>query len=119
MFMLLFVLHDPELLEEVLDAWENAGVSGITILPSTGLSHIRQKHSIRDDLPLIPSMENILNHIEHLNRTIFSIVESQEIVQRVVAATESITGSLCNPDTGILAVIPLAGVYGLKPPHAH
>ena len=115
MYMLLFVLHDPELLEEVLEAWENAGVGGITILPSTGLSHIRQKPSIRDDLPLMPSLENILNHIEHLNRTIFSIVESEEIVERVVQATESITGSLCSPDTGILAVLPLARVYGLKP----
>ena len=38
MFMILFVLHDPEKLDDILTAWEEAGVSGVTILPSTGLT---------------------------------------------------------------------------------
>ena len=42
MHMILLVLNNPGDLDDVLDAWENAGVSGITILPSTGLASRRQ-----------------------------------------------------------------------------
>ena len=38
MFFILFVLHDTDALNDVLTAWEECGVSGVTILPSTGLA---------------------------------------------------------------------------------
>ena len=40
MNMVLFVLNDPEALDDLLSAWEEAGVKGITVLPSTGLGQI-------------------------------------------------------------------------------
>jgi nitrogen regulatory protein PII len=113
MYMILLVLHDYNQLDEVLQAWEDAGVGGITILPSTGLARIRQS-ALRDDLPLIPSLEDLLGHQERLNRTIFTIVNDDATVDLVVAATESVTGKLDLPDTGILAVMPLARVFGLQ-----
>ena len=41
MHMVLFVLDDPELLDEVLDVWEAIGVSGVTIMDSTGINRRR------------------------------------------------------------------------------
>jgi nitrogen regulatory protein PII len=114
MFMILFVLHDPEKLDEILTAWEDAGVSGVTILPSTGLKRHQSKSALRDDLPLIPSLDDIMEHIVNLNRTLFTMVKDQEMVDRVVAATENVVGDLDTPNTGILAVFPIAQVYGLN-----
>ncbi|MCX7865184.1 MAG: phytanoyl-CoA dioxygenase family protein, partial [Novosphingobium sp.] len=42
-----------------------------------------------------------------LNRTLFSIVESREVVQRIVENTEKVVGPLADPNTGILAVLPV------------
>ena len=36
MYALLFVLDDPDRLDEVLTAWANIGVRGVTIMESTG-----------------------------------------------------------------------------------
>ena len=113
MFMVFLVLHDPSLLSDVLEAWDSAGVKGVTILPSTGLRRLQSKDVLREDLPLIPSLEDLLQHEERLNRTLFSIVEGDEMVEKVVAATQSITGDLNLPNTGILTVLPVARVYGL------
>lgn len=113
MFLVLFVLHDTASLEEVLQAWEETGVSGVTILPSTGLARLRERSALRDDLPLIPSLQDIISHGEKLNRTIFTIVANDEMVNKVVAATQSVVGNLDEPNTGILVVIPLARAYGL------
>lgn len=114
MFMIMFVLHDPDKLDEILTAWEDVGVNGITIFPSTGLRRHKSKSALRDDLPLIPSMDDIMEHMVNLNRTLITLVDDQDMVNKIVAATESITGDLKMPNTGILAVLPVAQVYGLN-----
>ena len=114
MFMILFVLHDPSKLKDILTVWHNAGVSGITILPSTGLKRLSETSLLREDIPLIPTIENLMANEECLNRTLFSIVSNEKMVEKVLKATETITGDLDLPDTGILAVIPLTKVYGLR-----
>jgi len=113
MYMIFFVLHDANWLKDVLDVWQNTGVGGITILPSTGLKRLQNSVAFRDDLPLMPSLDDLLQDEETLNRTLITIVPSMEMVDKVVAATEDLIGDLNEPNTGILAVIQLASVYGL------
>ena len=113
MYMILFVLHDPSRLKEVLDVWHESGVSGITILPSSGLKRLQESNIYRDDIPLIPSLENLLEQKETLNRTLFTIVPSEKMVDKIIEVTQSLIGDLNLPNTGILAVIPIARVYGL------
>lgn len=114
MYLILFVLNDPDQLNDVLCAWEDAGIQGITILPSTGLGRIRHKGALRDDLPLFPGVEDILNHEQDLNRTLFSVVEDDAEVERIVAATQNVVGDLEKPNSGILIVLPVAKIYGKK-----
>ncbi len=113
MFLVLLVLHKNDQLEEVLDAWDQTGVGGITILPSTGMGRIRYS-ALNEAMPIIPTLEDLLEHTERLNRTIFSIVKGQEMVDKLVEATESVTGDLNNPNTGILVVLPVLQSYGLN-----
>jgi nitrogen regulatory protein P-II 1 len=113
MFMILFVLHDPSRLQEVLSAWNEAGVSGITILPSTGQKRLQDKFTFRDDIPLMPTLDDLLQHEEILNQTLLTIVPSDEMVDKIVAATQALIGDLNLPNTGILAVIPVSRAYGL------
>jgi nitrogen regulatory protein P-II 1 len=116
MFFILFILHDAEMLEELLTAWEEAGVSGVTILHSSGLGRVRQGHGWRDDLPLIPSLKSLFEHEEYFSRTLFTVVENEATVTAVLNATEKTLGGLDQPDTGLLVVLPAAQVYGLRPP---
>jgi nitrogen regulatory protein P-II 1 len=113
MYMILFVLHDPNLLRDVLEAWEKAGVSGITVLLSTGLRRLQTRDVLREDIPLIPSIEDLLQQEERLNRTLFTVVKDDVMVDKIIEATQSIVGDLNLPHTGILTVIPVERVYGL------
>ena len=112
--MIWFVLHDANLLADILAAWKEAGVVGITILPSTGLQRLEDTNTLRDDIPLIPSIEDLVGDEETLNRTLFTIVENDAIIDKVVEVTQKIVGDLNLPNTGILCVIPLGKVYGLN-----
>ena len=91
-----------------------AGVSGATVLFSTGLGRIDQSLALRDDLPLMPSLEDFLPRTEHLSRTIFTMIDDDAVVGKVIAATERVVGDLNEPDRGLLMVLPVSQVYGLR-----
>jgi nitrogen regulatory protein P-II 1 len=113
MYMVLLVLNDPELSDRLLEVWEEAGVSGITILPSSGLGRTRRRIELRDDIPLIPSLKSLLEPEESFSRTLFSVVSDEPMVDRLIAATTQVVGDLSKPGTGLLAVIPLVRVLGM------
>ena len=117
-YFVMLVLHDVSRLHEVMLAWEDAGVGGVTVIATSGLGRIRHSAALREDLPLIPNLSDLLNgqHEEMFNRTMFSIVESEALVDKIVAATERVLGDLNKPRNGILAVLPIARVHGLRPP---
>ncbi len=110
--LLVFVLDNMEQCQDILDAWEGAGVPGVTILESTGLGRLRG--GARDDLPLMPSLRDLLASRELRHRTLFSVIEDEETLQRVIAATERVIGDFSRHRTGLLFVVPVTQVLGLK-----
>ena len=72
-YFVVLVLDDINQGPDVLDAWEKAGVGGITIIESTGLARFRQGQVHRDDIPLMPSIRALFHTREEHHRTIFSI----------------------------------------------
>jgi nitrogen regulatory protein PII len=110
--MILLVLDDVNQCSRILEAWEAQGVGGVTILESTGLGRVR-KLSIRDDMPLMPSLSRLLQTREERHRTLFTVVETDEMVDQVVDATETILGNMENPHNGVIFVLPVSRVVGL------
>ncbi len=112
-YLVTLVLDDISHELDVFDAWEDAGVGGITIIESTGLARVRQKNGYRDDMPLMPSIRSFFHSREEHHRTIFSIVQGEDMVQRLIEATEKVTGKLTEPNTGILFAMSLSHVAGV------
>ena len=111
--MLVLVLDDPDRSQDILDAWEAAGVIGVTILESSGLGRVRRA-GMRDDLPLIPSLGDLLKSKEARHRTLFTIVEGQEQIDAILEATQVVVGDLEQDNTGLLFVLPVSQVHGLS-----
>ena len=109
--LVVFVLDNPELLRDLLRAWEEAGVPGATVLESTGLRRVVTLLS-RDDVPLLPSLRELTERAECAHRTLFCVIDDDAIVERLIAATERVVGNLSEPDTGILFVVPISRVVG-------
>lgn len=113
MFMILFILNDPDQCQTMLKAWDEAGAPGVTVLYSTGLGRVRAKLGLNDDLPLMPSLEDFFQEEENMHRTFISIVRERMVVDRIIQATESVLGDLNQPNTGILVILPVLEAYGL------
>jgi hypothetical protein len=107
MFMVLLVLDNPDQLDAVLRAWDEAGIRGATIIESTGIHrHLRR---------LIPMryLFQTQGDEEEGHLTLLAIVENQAQVDACLKATESVTGDLDGPNTGVFAAWPLTAVKGL------
>jgi hypothetical protein len=113
MYLILFVLDNPDKLEDLLNAWEETGTGGATVLSSTGM-HRLNAGVIRDDIPLIPGLDDFYKRVEDYHRTLFTIVKDEEMLNKIVEATQKVVGDLNQPNTGILVVLPTAQVYGLE-----
>ena len=113
MYLVTFVLHDPDLLEELLDEWNKAGVRGATVLFSSGMGRMRQKQLIRDDIPLIPSLDDFYEAPQTLNRTIFTVANDDAMIDKILDVTQKLVGDLSKPDTGVMIVTPITRAYGL------
>jgi hypothetical protein len=50
-----------------------------------------------------------------MNRTIFTIVKDEAVVDSVVAATKKVVGELDEQETGLLLVLPVMRAYGANP----
>ena len=113
-YFVLHVLHDQDRLEALLAAWKDAGVKGITVLQSIGMCKLQEQVGLRDDLPLLPTLNSLFETGETLNRTLITVIEGDELLEKVIAQTELIVGDLDQPGTGILVVLPVIKALGLQ-----
>lgn len=114
--LVVLVLNDPGRLDEVLTAWLSAGVPGITTLNSTGVRQGLGKRAFRDDLPLFPALDDLLQGDTGHSLTLFAVVPDGFAIESLLTATERITGRLDAPNTGILFTVPVSRAWGLMRP---
>lgn len=111
-FLVVAIIDDYELCPSILDSWEEIGVRGVTILESTGLGRIR-KAGLLDNIPLMPSLSDLLDRDEIHHRTLLSVVDSQEMVDKMADIVQKMTGDLEEPNTGFMFVVPVTQVFGM------
>ncbi len=113
MYLIILFLYNPDLLEELLKEWEGEGVEGATVQFSTGMERILQKQGIRDDIPLIPSLDDFYEAPETVSRTVFVVIKEEAMIENIRAATERVTGDLNNIGTGVLLALPVFKAFGI------
>lgn len=110
MKLLVFVLNNEELLEEVLAAYIEAGVTGATILDSEGMGRF-----LTFEVPLFSAFKDFMKGNKPYNKTIFSVIRNEQTIERLRKLLDTIVGDLDRPGTGILFTVPVDWAYGLVP----
>ena len=112
MYLIVLVVNDPYQCKNLLKAWKEAGVPGATVIESRGLENAL-KDTVLDNLPLMPTLEDLESVEEDRNRTMFSVVQDKKTVADVRAATEELLGPLEKKESGFMFVIPVSEAFGL------
>ncbi len=109
MKLLILILNKVEKLEEVLDGFIEAGVTGATIFDSVGMGHI-----LSDEVPIFAGLRFMFAGAKPHNKTILSVIKNEK-EDEVIHILKTILGDLDKPGTGIVFTLPLDRVDGLKP----
>ena len=110
MKLLVFVLNNEAFLEEVMEAYVEAGITGSTILDSEGMGRF-----LTYEVPLFEGFKDFMKGNKPYNKTILSVVRDEATVQSVRTLIDSLVGGLDNPGTGIMFTVPVDWVSGLVP----
>ena len=108
MKLVVFVLNREELLEQVLSAYVEAGITGATILDSEGMGRF-----LTYEVPLFADFKQFMKGNKPYNKTILSVVDDAEAIVRLKEILDEVCGGLRNPGTGILFSVPVDFAYGL------
>jgi len=110
MTLLVFILNNPEVLEEVLEGYLEVGVTGATVIDSLGMGHI-----LATEVPIFAGFQSMFSAASAYNKTIVSVMKDKEKVDAALDIIEEICGKLGEPGVGIAFTIPLDEVRGLMP----
>jgi hypothetical protein len=100
---------------DVATAWQHAGAAGVTILEGHGFYRLQKKLTIRDDLPLIPSLAALLEQKEVDTHLLLSVVDDA-LVDTLSSETIRILGDLTIPGNGIFFALKVDEALGLRTP---
>lgn len=108
--LLVLVLDDETDSSDILEAWENVKVPGVTMLDSSGSVHGHTDG--RDNVPFVVSLRSVLEAQETPTHTFFTIIEKDAVVEQAVAAVLKIIPDFANGHHGIMFTVPVARVWG-------
>lgn len=109
MKLLVLILNRTECVTPVLKAWLAEGISGATILDSTGMGR-----TLSDAVPIFGALRHLTNGERPYNKTIFSVMPDS-LIPVAKAAVQKICGDLHQPGTGLMFTVPIDEAIGLAP----
>lgn len=114
MYALFIVLNQVDYLDDILASFLEIGVTGATILDSQGMGSAIANNDA--DVPLFGSLKAFLDNSRPYNKTIFTLIESEELVEKAVFAAKKVMGDIAQPGVGLMFTLPVGKVYGLRQP---
>ena len=104
------VLNKVECLEQIMERMMAEGLSGATVLESTGMMKVLADEDY--DQPIFGSLRRILNPERKGSKTLFIVLRDEQL-PLVRGIVDEVTGGLDKPDTGIAFSVPTVYVEGL------
>ncbi|MGD9605654.1 MAG: hypothetical protein AB7V00_05860 [Bacilli bacterium] len=112
MVALFIVLNREEYLEDVLGKLVHLGVSGATIIDSQGMG-AAIVHGEIESIPLFGSLKNLLSGSNPYNKTIFTVIKEEELLQQTLVAINEIFIVDKQRQAGFMFTVPVGNVETL------
>lgn len=102
------VLNREDLLDEILQAFLDLGISGATVLESSGMGRL-----MNGDVPIFAGLRRLLDGGNRTyNKTIFTVIRDKDLAILASDRIRAIMGHFLEPDTGVLFSIPVTRFFG-------
>lgn len=103
MQLLCLILNETEKLDDLLFKLEGSGITGGTILDSTGMA--RMLYNNHRDIPMFGSMYMLMNEGRPMNKTILMVLDDEK-----VETAKGVIRKVCDfsqPGVGVMFTLPV------------
>lgn len=107
---MILILNKIEVLEHLLKELSEIGVSGSTIIPSTGMAKALVDC---DEYSFLNSLKVILDPEREESRTVLTLLKD-ELEESALDCIERVVGDLSNPNTAIVCTLPICNIRGIN-----
>ncbi|NLG89606.1 MAG: hypothetical protein GX494_10445 [Clostridiaceae bacterium] len=111
MQLLVLVLNQVEKLDDLLKGFMNNGITGATIINSTGM--IKELASHMEYQPIFGSFLININSDRKESKTIFIVLNDKQ-VETARNVIHEVIGDLSKPDTAVLFTLPVSFSEGIE-----
>ena len=109
---LFIVINETDYVDDILEEFLEIGVRGATILDSQGMGSAMAQGDT-SDIPLFGSLKRYLDSSRPYNKTIFTVIEGEELLEKAINSVKEIVGDMEKLGVGIMFTLPIGEVYGL------
>lgn len=109
MYALFLVLNKTDKLDDILEIFYQLKV-GATTIDSIGMGRVLLEHNIHANI--FASLRNILNEDKPYNKTIISVINDKEILEKAVKQINDMLDLNNKKGNGFLFVMPVLQSYG-------
>ena len=110
MRLMIAIINNPDHVMDIMDEFYKINIKGSTVMDSVGMAHLMAHH-----VPFFARFAELGGEPGH-NKTIFTVVHSDDCLERAVRAIEKIVGDLNKPDSGVVLTIPVDFCKGMDLP---
>lgn len=113
MNVLVVVLNHEEHVRILLERFPEIDVRGATVISSTGMGQL-----LAADVPIFSTLSKLLSGASDRveNYTVFSVIRTDETLEKAIALVHEVVGDMKAPGSGILFVVPVVRIEGLAAP---
>jgi len=109
MYALFLVLNEVDYLDTILSKFVEVGVKGATILDSQGMARAIADYNI----PIFSSFRALFDGARPYNKTIFTVIDNEELLQKIVSVVQEIAHDAKKPCFGFMFTVPVSKVISL------
>ncbi|OPX38810.1 MAG: hypothetical protein DRG82_00330 [Deltaproteobacteria bacterium] len=102
MYLLIAVINNEEILDELMTGWLDIGITEATVVETTDLVQLISTH-----IPIFAGFRSLTTGGMPHNRTVFTAVEKQEVLDQAVRFLEVLCEKTEKPRQGTYFVVPL------------
>ncbi|NLC17981.1 MAG: hypothetical protein GX757_01965 [Clostridiales bacterium] len=107
-----YILNQTEYLDTILTEFAHNGISGATIIDSTGMARVLSHKHDEEELPFLASLRKLLNPDRENNNIILTVIKDEQL-PLAVDIIEKIVGNLEDNNKGIVFSFPLDYTKGI------
>jgi len=101
-YLLFAVIENEDLLDDLISGWMDLGVSGATVIETTGALQLITQH-----IPIFAGLRSLTSGGGRHNKTIFTAIQTDELLNSAVSFLETLCKKTGNPHQGVYFVTPL------------